>query len=97
MKLISVATLVLLALTACSTEPRFKPEPIRYNPHKLKPCGAFKYEKQGKQVILDYKVAQCLKDNLVLCCKDKKNLYIANEANVEIIETLNRDDIIVGF
>ena len=89
--------LPLLALTACSTDIKPKPEPIRYKTHKLNPCGAFKYERKNDNVILDYRIAECLKSNLIICCKDKKSLEVANKANIEIIETLNRDDILAGF
>jgi len=97
MRLILLIIITLLTLTSCSINSRYKPEPVRYTPHKLRQCGGFKYEKRGDNIILDYKVAKCLKHNLIVCCKDKKNLNVANSANIEIIEALNRDNILSKF
>jgi hypothetical protein len=81
--------MALLSMTGCSSKaviPKIKP--IKYTPSRLKKCGTLKYERQGDQLILDYKVAKCLHNNLIQCCKDKKALQIANEANVKSIELL---------
>lgn len=91
MRLMLLATITLLALTACSSSPAFQPEPIQYTPHKLKNCGAFSYEIKDGKMILDEKTAKCLQKNLVVCCKDKKALQTANEANIRIINILERD------
>jgi hypothetical protein len=84
-----MATMALLNMTGCSNKivtPNIKP--VKYIPAKLKKCGTLKYEKQGNKLILDYKVAKCLHNNLIQCCKDKKALYIANKANIKNIELL---------
>jgi len=79
--------IALLILTSCG-KPVPNVEPAKYKVHTLKKCGKLKYEKQGDKLILDYKVAKCLKNNLIVCCKDKKALEICNNANIEYIKLL---------
>ena len=85
--LLSIATTALSILTSCG-KPTPKIEPRLYKVHKLKKCGKLKYERQGDKLILDYKVARCLKNNLVLCCRDKKALEVCNNTNIEYIKML---------
>jgi len=91
MKLTLPILTIVLILTGCSSNtPKPKIKPVTYKTHKLKKCGMFKYENKNGNIILDYKVAKCLKYNMITCCKDKKNLEVANEANIEIIKTLTK-------
>lgn len=62
---------------------------MRVKTHKIKPCGTFRYERQGDQLILDYRVARCLKRAMRECAEDRKKLIIANRANVRQMEKLN--------
>ena len=80
---------VLLILTGCGSPALPTLHPVRVTPHKIQPCGTFRYERQGDRLILDYRVARCLKRAMRQCAEDRKKLIVANRANVRQMETLN--------
>jgi len=86
----TLATVTALSiLTGCGSPEMPKLQPVRVKPHKIKPCGTFRYERQGDRLILDYRAARCLKRAMTRCAEDRKKLIVANRANVRQMETLN--------
>ena len=85
------ATLLLglSILTGCGSPTLPTLHPVRVTPHKIKPCGTFSYERRGGKLVLDYKVARCLKRAMRQCAEDRKKLIVANRANVRQMEALD--------
>ena len=79
----------LLILTGCGSPGLPALRPVSVTVHKIRPCGMFRYERRGGKLILDYKVARCLKRAMRQCAEDRKKLIVANRANVRQIEALN--------
>ena len=86
--MVIIATLLTGLFSGCASNTQLQVKPIQPKLNKIKKCGKFKYEKQGHLLILDYKVAKCLKKQLIECAEDRKVLIEANKANVALINKL---------
>ena len=86
--IIAAASLILTGCSGRAVTPQLKP--VRVKVHKIHPCGKFRWERRGGDLILDYKVARCLHRAMRQCAEDRRRLMVANEANIKQMEALKQ-------
>ena len=82
---------VPLILIGCGSTVYPELKPVEVQVHDIKPCGPIKYERRGDTIIFNRKDADCIIRGAKQCAEDRKELIVANKANVRQMKALKHE------